>query len=327
MPLLVGRRLFVALLAVSAAALAAAGVAAAAYGGFQPQHAHSPNVHHINVAYWVIFAFTSVIFVIVIGALITFIFKYGRRGRPRTVEGSQVHGNTRLELIWTVIPVVILAVIGTVIFIELPRITPPAKAAGTLEITVEGHQFYWQFDYPDGSRSINDLYIPVDREVRLTVVSYDVIHSFWVPQLQGKIQAIPGRTNHTGFKAEKTGIYLGYCGLICGPFHAKMHTRVIAVDQASYESELRRQTTPAVLGRTEYQGVCATCHGMNGEGGFGPELKNNTLLTQPSGLEAIVRHGRGQMPPVGNSWNDEQMNALIAYTKTHIYKGASTSGG
>src|SRR3954452_5069858 len=84
MPLLVGRRLFVALLAVTAAALAAAGAAAAAYGGFQPQHAHSPNVHHINTAYWVIFAFTSVIFLAVIGALITFIVKSCRRGRPRS---------------------------------------------------------------------------------------------------------------------------------------------------------------------------------------------------------------------------------------------------
>src|SRR3954454_14161112 len=326
MPLLVRRRLFVALLVVGAA-LATAGAAAAAYGGFMPQHAHSPNVRHINVAYWVVFGFTSVIFLIVIGALVAFIFKYGRRGRPRTAEGSQVHGNTRLELIWTVIPVVILAVIGTVIFIELPRITPPAKAADTVEVTVEGHQFYWQFDYPDGSRSINDLYVPVDRDVRLTVESYDVIHSFWVPQLQGKIQAIPGRTNHTGFKATKTGTYAGYCGLICGPFHAQMHTRVVVTDQAGYRTALRKHTTPAELGRTEDQGVCATWHGEKGQGGYGPALNSNILLTQAAGLEAIVRNGRGAMPPVGNSWNDEQMNALVRYTKTHIYKGASTSGG
>ena len=311
----------------SVVALAAPSVAFATDGGFQPQEAHSPGVDHINTAYWVIFGFTTAIFIIVMSALAVFIVRYRSRGRARTFEGSQVHGNTRLELIWTVIPVVILAIIGAVIFIELPKITPPAKAASTLEITAEGHQFYWQFDYPDGARTIGDLYVPVDRDVRLTIVSGDVVHSYWVPQLLGKMQAIPGRINHTGFRADKVGTYLGYCGLICGPFHAKMLTRVIVTDQASYESTLAAKTTRAELGRTEFQGVCATCHGMQGDGGYGPALANNSLLTQKSALEQIVRNGRGLMPPVGNSWTNEQMNALVRYTKSHVYKGASTSGG
>lgn len=327
MPSLVRSKPVLLAVLASAVALATPAVAAAAYGGFQPQHAHSPQVEHINTAYWVIFGFTTAIFVIVTSALAVFVFRYRSRGRARTVEGSQVHGNTKLELIWTVIPVIILAIIGAVIFIELPKITPPAKAASTLEITVEGHQFYWQFDYPDGSSTINDLYVPVDRDVRLTVVSSDVVHSFWVPQLLGKLQAIPGRTNHTGFRADKTGTYLGYCGLICGPFHAKMHTRVIVVDPASYESTLAAKTTRAALGRTEFQGVCATCHGMQGEGGYGPALSANSILTQKSALESIVRNGRGLMPPVGNTWTDEQLNALVQYTSKQVYKGAATSGG
>src|SRR5262249_7072545 len=154
--------------------------------------------------------------------------------------------------------------------ILLPKIEPPAKAATTLEIKVEGHQFYWQFDYPDGSRTINNLYVPVDRDVRLTVVSGDVVHSFWVPQLQGKIQAIPGRINHTGFRADKTGTYYGYCGLICGPFHAHMLLNVVVTDPSAYERTLAQATTRAELGKTEFQGVCATCHGMQGQGGYGP---------------------------------------------------------
>src|SRR3954447_13336592 len=150
------------LLAVPAlAALAAPAVASAAYGGFQPQHAHSSNVEHINTAYWVIFAFTTTIFVIVMAALAVFVVRYRARGRARTFEGSQVHGNTKLELIWTVIPVVILAIIGATVFVRLPKITPPAKAASALEIKVKGHQFYWQFDYPNGAVTINDLYVPV----------------------------------------------------------------------------------------------------------------------------------------------------------------------
>jgi cytochrome c oxidase subunit 2 len=326
MPPLVGRKTAVGLL-VAAVALATAGSAAAAYGGFQPQHAHSPNVQHINTAYWVIFAFTSAIFLIVETALIVFIVRYRARGRARTAEGAQVHGNTRLEIIWTVIPVVIIAIIGTVVFVLLPKITPPAKTATTLEITVKAHQFYWEYVYPDGKRTINDLYVPVDREVRLRVESADVIHSFWVPQLQGKVQAIPGRVNHTGFRALKTGTFLGYCALICGPFHAHMHLRVLVVDQAAYESTLARHTTTAELGRTEWQGVCATCHGLQGQGGYGPALANNIILTQKSALESIVRNGRNKMPPVGDTWTEEQMRALVQYTKTHIYKGASTSGG
>jgi cytochrome c oxidase subunit II len=307
-------------------ALATAGVAAAANGGFTPQFAHSPNTQHTNTAYYVILGFTGAIFVIVEVALVLLIWRYRSRGRARTVEGLQLHGATKLETIWTVIPVIILAVIGTVVFIELPSITgAPASAASTLEITVEGHQFYWQFDYPNGTRTINDLHVPVDRDVELKVVSADVVHSWWIPQLQGKIQAIPGRTNHTWFRADRVGTYYGQCAELCGPFHEAMKARVIATPLDEYV--VQREMATEQLGKAEFQGVCATCHGMQGQGGYGPALANNSLLTQKSGLEAIVRNGRGLMPPVGNTWNDAQVNALAQYAKSKIFKGASTSGG
>jgi mono/diheme cytochrome c family protein len=86
-------------------------------------------------------------------------------------------------------------------------------------------------------------------------------------------------------------------------------------------------TAAGELGRAEFQGVCATCHGMKGEGGYGPNLSHNPLLTQASGLAAIVRSGRGNMPPVGDSWTNAQMSALIQYAKSKVYTGASTSGG
>jgi cytochrome c oxidase subunit II len=327
MPLLVRRRLFVALLVVASVALAAAGVAAATNGGFTPEQPHSPNVHKTIVAYYVILGFTAAIFLIVEISLVVFLVKYRSRGRPRTDEGVQLHGHTRLEVIWTVIPVLILAVIGTVVFIELPGITgKPASAAANLQIVVEGHQFYWQFDYPNGARTINDLYIPVGRVVDLKVVSSDVVHSWWIPQLQGKIQAIPGRVNHTWFKAARAGNYYGQCAELCGPFHESMRARVIATSQAEYDSYISKQAR-VELGKAEFQGVCATCHGMQGQGGYGPAIASNSLLTQKAGLEAIVRNGRGLMPPVGNTWTNTQMNALVQYTRTHIYKGASTSGG
>jgi cytochrome c oxidase subunit 2 len=326
MPSLVRRRLVVVLPAL-AVALAAAAAASAANGGFTPQYAHSPNTHHINTAYYVILGFTSVIFVIVETALVAFIWKYRSRGRGREAEGQQVHGHTRLELIWTVVPVVILAIIGTVVFLELPKITgAPASAATKVEITVEGHQFYWLFIYPNGARSINELHVPVDQDVELKVLSADVVHSWWIPQLQGKIQAIPGRTNHIWFRADRAGTYYGQCAELCGLYHEAMKATVVATSPAEYQSFIRSQT-PQTLGKSEYQGVCATCHGMQGEGGYGKVLQTSSLVTQRSAVAAIVRNGRNLMPPVGNTWTNAQIDAVVAYMKAHIYKGAAPSGG
>jgi cytochrome c oxidase subunit II len=325
MPVRVRRKLALAVV-VALTVLATAGIATAANGGFTPEFAHSPNAQRINTAYWVVLVFTSVIFVIVEGALAVFIWKYRRRGRPRTAEGSEVHGNTKLEVIWTVIPVIILAVIGIVVFYELPAIANAPAAANPVRITVEGHQFYWQFDYPNGTRSINDLHVPVNQVVLLTVKSYDVVHSWWIPQLGGKIQAIPGRTNHIWFKADRAGTYYGQCAEFCGLYHEAMRARVIATTDADY----RTYTSSAAasdLGRAEFQGACSTCHGMQGQGGYGPNLTHDPLLIQPSGLFNIVRNGGVKMPAVGDSWTKAQMTALLQYAKAHVYKGASASGG
>jgi cytochrome c oxidase subunit II len=320
------RRKLAFVVVVALTVLATAGVAVAANGGFTPQFAHSPNAHRINTAYWVILAFTSVIFVAVEGALVLFIWKYRRRGRPRTADGSQVHGNTRLEVIWTVIPVVILAVIGVVVFYELPGIKNAPAAANPVRITVEGHQYYWQFDYANGARSINDLYVPANEVVLLTVKSYDVVHSWWIPQLGGKIQAIPGKTNHIWFKADRVGTYYGQCAEFCGLYHEAMRARVIATTAADFRTYTSK-TAASALGRAEFQGVCAVCHGMQGQGGYGPALANDPLLSQATSLADIVRNGGVKMPAVGNSWTQAQMTALIKYAKSAIYKGASASGG
>ena len=314
--------LFVALLP-----LAVAGVAAAANGGFTPESAHSPNAARISSAYYLILGFTAAIFVLVESLLVVFIWKYRSRGRARTVEGVQVHGNTRLELIWTAIPVLILAVIAGFVFYELPGISnvPAAKAGDRIDITVEGHQFYWQYDYPNGARSIGELHVPTGKIVYLTIKSADVDHSFWVPQLMGKTDAIPGQTNHSWFKANRDGTYQGQCAEFCGLYHEAMRNRVIATSEADYEKYVNGGAQ-ADLGRAEFQGVCATCHGMNGEGGYGPAIAASPLLVQAQGLEAKVRNGGIRMPAVGNTWTAAQMQALIEYTTKHVYKGTSSGG-
>lgn len=314
-------------------ALATAGVAAAANGGFTPVTPASPNAHHIQRAYYLILAFTAAVFVLVETLLVVFVWKYRSRGRPRAVEGAQVHGHTRLELIWTAFPVVILAVIAGFVFYELPNIDSAPAAADPIQITVEGHQYYWQFDYPNGARSIGTLHAPAGAVVDLRVVSPDVIHSWWIPALGGKIQAIPGRVNHTWFQADP-GTYEGQCAELCGVFHASMLGTVQSESQQAYRHYLA--TWHETIGKQIWDGVCATCHGNLGQGGYGPAIASSTLLTQRSSLIGILRNGfdtparPGAMPPVGDTWTQAEINALAFYVKHHIYRATSagaTSGG
>jgi cytochrome c oxidase subunit II len=315
-------------------ALATAGIAAAGNGGLAPVTPHSPNAVRITDTYWVVFGFTAFVFVLIESLLVIFIVKYRSRGRSRAVEGAQVHGHTRLELLWTVFPVLILAAIAVVVFWELPVIDhQPSAATNPIHITVEGHQYYWQFDYPNHARSINTLHVPVGAVVDLKVVSPDVIHSWWIPALGGKIQAIPGRVNHTWFRADAAGAYTGQCAELCGVFHASMLATVKAQSAQSYRTFITK-TAPATLGAQEWSGVCATCHGNLGQGGYGPAISNNTIITQPAALAGILRNGvngtTGAMPPVGNTWTNGPILALVRYMQKNIYKPApvgATSGG
>ena len=290
----------------------------------------SPNAVHIRHAYFLILGFTAAIFILVESLLVIFIWKYRSRGRSRAVEGAQVHGHTRLELIWTVFPVVILAIIAGFVFYELPSIDSAPAAADPIHITVEGHQYYWQYDYtdtPDHARSIGTLHVPAGAVVDLKVVSPDVIHSWWIPALGGKIQAIPGRINHTWFQATP-GSYDGQCAQLCGAFHASMLATVQSESQQAYRHYLA--TWHETIGKQIWNGVCATCHGNLGQGGYGPAIANNSLLTQEGALAGIVHNGfvgaAGAMPPVGDTWTKAEMDALAAYVKKNIYKAAPTGG-
>jgi cytochrome c oxidase subunit 2 len=324
MPTLVGRKRLVAVL-LAVAALALAGSALAGNAGFAPEAPHSPNARDITRTYWFIFAFTAAIFVIVEGALVFFVIRYRSRGRARTVEGAQVHGHSRLELLWTVVPVLILAAIAGFVFSQLPGISNVPAAANRLDVQVIGHQYYWQFRYPGGQTSIGALHVPANRVVYLAITSPDVNHSWWIPQLGGKTDAIPGRTNHTWMQVP-AGAYRGQCAELCGLYHARMLAKVIATSEAGYEQFLAQ--APASLGRNEFNGVCTQCHGIGGTGGYGPPLKGNPLVEQPTAIEQIVRNGRtgprGTMPAVGMGWTRTEMNALTSYLKKNL---GSTSGG
>ena len=315
MPPPVRRKTIVLVLALGAA-LALAGVAFAGNGGFAPVPPESPNANRIHQSYLWISAFALAIVVV--------------------VEGPQIHGATRLELIWTAIPVLILVAIAGFIFYKLPGIqdVPAATAeGGPLEIRVNAHQFYWQFNYPNGAISIDEMHAPVERTVRVVIDSADVAHSWWIPALGGKFDAIPGRTNETWFKAERLGTFRGQCGEFCGVLHAQMEAHADIESSSAYKAWVST-TARRELGRSQWEGVCAKCHGLTGHGGYGPAIYNSSILIQPQTLRRLLEEGQNTsggvavyMPPVGRGWTDEQFRALEGYMRRNIYKPGGASGG
>jgi cytochrome c oxidase subunit 2 len=323
----VRRRLALACFAL-AVGLALAGAAAAGNGGFAPPASRSPNADRIADVYYLILGITGAIFVLVETARIVFIVRFRSRGRSREVEGPQIIGHTRLELIWTAVPVLLLAAIAAFVFYKLPGIkdVPPARAGDQLAIRVEGHQFYWRFVYPDGTVAVDRLRVPVDEVVTLAITTPDVAHSWWVPELGGKMDAIPGRTNHTWFQARRVGVYEGTCAEFCGIHHGLMKAYVEVMPRPAYESWLARQhTSPVDLGKETFVGVCAKCHGLAGQGGIGPKLAGSSLIQDRAGLAKVIRNGILTMPAVGQDWNARQVNAVIDYLRRKL-SGASGGG-
>jgi cytochrome c oxidase subunit 2 len=317
------RRLVLALPAAITAALVTAGVAAA-NNGLSPVQPESPNAEAIRTTYWVILIVTGVIFVLVETVLLVFIVRFRARRRGREQEAAQIHGATKLETSFTVVPVLILFGIVAFVFVKLPTIkdVPSARAAGELKITVEAHQYYWQFHYPGGQVSVQHMVVPLDRVVTLDVVSPDVAHSWWVPALGGKIDAIPGRTNHTWFKAEKIGTYEARCAELCGLEHAHMIGFVDVVRPAQFRRFLAAHTgTSRALGREIAVGVCASCHGLAGQGDYGPKIRGSAVVADPKALEALLRNGKNKMPPVGATWDEETMRSATTYLKEYYGGG------
>ena len=290
---------------------------------FAPVAPESPNAEGIRESWLFVSIFVVAIFVLVEGLLVAFIWKYRRQKRGRFEDAAQVHGATKLELAWTAGPVVVLFLIAAFVFAELPGIKDvPEAAAGEeqLEVEVQGHQYYWQYEYPNGVVAVDTMRAPVGVPVRLEVTApeTDVIHSWWIPSLGGKIDAIPGVTNETWFQAENEGTYSGQCAELCGLEHAQMLASVEVVSQDEFDAWLEARLSEqkagsGELGEETWEGVCAKCHGDNGEGGIGPRIAGSPTLTDRQDLESLVRNGRGAMPAVGADWSDFQIAMLVDY--------------
>ena len=331
MPAVLGRSLAVVVLC--ALALALSGAAFAGEPGFAPVEPASPNAERINDSYYWVAIFTGAIFVLVQGTLIWFIVRYRSDRRARELDGAQVHGNTNLELAWTVAPVLILVAIGSFVFYKLPGIQN-VPAADRLEVKVEGYRYYWNYTYPNGVIAVDRLRAPVGQTTRLEVSApdFDVIHSWWIPALGGKLDAIPGMTNETWFNPKAPGVYKGQCAEFCGIQHAVMRAEVEAMPREEFdrwlaeEAEAQEAGTSG-LGEETYRGACAKCHGLAGEGDIGRKLAGNQILADAAGVERIVRNGRAatrgrpSMPPVGKDWEERQMKALTDYLEEELLGG------
>ncbi len=180
------------------------------------------------------------VFILVEGALLYSIFRF--RGKPEDPEPSQIHGNTTIEIIWTLIPALILAAIAvpTVKGIFETSKTP----TDAMKIEVIGHQWWWEFHYPDaGITTANEMYIPQGRTVEILSNSADVVHSFWPPRFAGKRDVFPGRETRLWWKADSTGLFPGQCAEYCGIQHARMAFHVRSVTPAEFEDWIAHMQT------------------------------------------------------------------------------------
>jgi cytochrome c oxidase subunit 2 len=231
---------------------------------FTPQSGGSPNANQIDSLYKITLYIALVIFVGVEGALAYTLLRF--RARKRAVP-AQIRGNTRLEVGWTSAAAVILVILAVITFAKLSSIQDPPNTSANgdlmyasatrklppsgkaLDITVIGRQYIWQYVYPGASEpdqlgapySFEEMVVPTNTTVSLDIVSADVVHSWWVPQLGGKFQAVPGYHSYTWFKIPRPGIYRGQCAVLCGRGHARMIATVRAVPPAQFESWLANQ--------------------------------------------------------------------------------------
>jgi cytochrome c oxidase subunit 2 len=261
------RRLILILFAVVAGALLLAPVATADL--LTPESGGSPNADDIDTLYKFVFAVAIVVFVGVEGVLLYSVFKFKAR---KGAIPAQIRGNTRLEIGWTVGAAVILVVLATLTFIKLDAIRNPPDTSRTglqladtsrrlppsgksLNICVNGQQYIWRYTYqndcdPKAAKNLGapfayeEMVVPVDTTVTLDINAQDVAHSWWIPKLGGKMDAIPGYTNHTWFKipAKMAGsVFFGQCAELCGRNHANMTARVRAVSVEDYQKWLAQR--------------------------------------------------------------------------------------
>jgi cytochrome c oxidase subunit 2 len=282
---------------------------------------------------------TTIIFVIVFTLLAYAVVNFRKRRSHEGREPAQVYGSIQLELAWTVIPVLIVVVLFLTAARVIAAIENAAPPANAVEVTVIGHQYWWEYRYPKlGVVAANELHIPVTVPTYFTLLSADTDHSFWIPRLGGKTDLIPNHPNSTWMDPRETGLYLGQCAQYCGTQHAKMLLRVYVDTPEQFARWIQAQSRPAEVGPTISEGqrifertACINCHAVAGtaaNGRFGPDLTHlmsrdtigsgaapNTPENMRRWIQdpGFVKPG-SKMPAMGLS--DIELDAVTAYLET-----------
>ena len=287
-----------------------------------------------------IFWFAVGVFVIVEGLLMYAVFRFrdrGEEGRP-----EPVHGNTKLEIAWTLAPAIILVLIAVPTIRTIFIVDNPAPASThPLHVNVIGHQWWWEFEYPElGITTADELHVPVGRTVQLDLTSVDVIHSFWLPRIGGKRDVIPGHHNELWFTVDSAGEYPGQCAEFCGEEHALMRTLAIAQDSSTFwawvdsvKGPAREPTdSMAIQGKQlVVNGICISCHTIRGtqaQGIVGPDLTHvgsrqtlvaTILENTPENMFRWI-HNPDSIKP-GNKMKipqlpDDQIRKIVAYLQS-----------
>ena len=290
---------------------------------------------YIQVTIW-----DGIIFAIVISAFILAVFVFSSRV-GEAAPTSAASSDLGLEIAWTLGPTLVLLMISVPTIRTIFRSQPAVAPAGALEIKVVAHQWWWEFDYPDGAKASNEMHIPVNRPIRLELESADIIHSFWVPQLGGKRDVVPGQINELTFVATVPGMYPGQCAEFCGLSHANMRFRTFVDTPDDFAKWDHDQLTGPLATPANDQlaadgakvfadSPCTTCHMVQGisKGYIGPDLTHfgrrttlaaGVLQNTPENVAKWIEDPQeikpgANMPPL--LLPGPKLNALVAYLES-----------
>ena len=299
----------------------------------------------VDALYWTWVAIAAFFSLLIAGAIFTFFIRYQRR---RVGEvGHEDEGNLSLEIVWSAIPLVIaLAMFGWGAKVFFTQSRPPADAT---EYFATGKQWMWKIQHPTGKREINNLHVPVGRPIKLTMISEDVIHSFYVPAFRVKADVLPGRYTTIWFEATKPGEYHLFCAEYCGTEHSLMGGTVTVMEQDEYEAWLAQEVVPgggeAVSGERLFAALaCDTCHrtgarargpDLTGVYGSRVELADGSTVVADEGYlresiltptAKVVRGFQPLMPTFQGQVTEDQLLQLIQHIKSLRSEGEEIPG-
>lgn len=272
------------------------------------------------------------VFAVVISIYIYVLIRYRKR-KGKDVMPEQVHGNNVLEVVWTVIPIILLTILAIPTVKYTFDLSEMDASEDAMTVKVIGYQYWWEFQYPElGIKTAQELHIPVGKKVNFIIEGKDVLHSFWVPALGGKVDVVPGRTNTLVLDAKEPGVYQGKCAELCGAGHALMDFKVIAQEEDDFNKWVAQMQQPSTVqtekqkqGEALFNQNCLGCHAGTNQNIQGPDLTKFGTRTTIAGilphdeenlkkwLEDPIAVKPGSLMPKIDYLEPQEMEALVEY--------------